>query len=157
MLLKRKIARVREVYDIACSLDATIGEPVFGRGFRFAPESRRIAFKPNTILLLHPGRFIKMGWANGHIIREITEFRDDCVVFEVHRFGKAVMQANIAGNDDVNIYRYEPGAWEMDMGLPANGDTIPVLPNLFIDEYDPYFVAWLEKNPRPAHGRLIPS
>lgn len=155
MLLKQKIARVRDAYDIALSLDADAGQPVFGRGSRSTPESRRIEFKPNTILFLHPGRYIKMGWANGHTIREITELKSECVILEVYRFGKAVMQANIWTADEIEIHRYEPGAWEADMGFARNGDTIPILPNIFIDEHDPHFLAWLAKNPRPAHGSVF--
>ena len=155
MLLQQKVARVRDIHQIARSLDPKVGEPVLGRGSHSSPESRRIEFLPHTIILLHPGRRIKKGWANGHTIREVIEFEDGCLVLEVHRFGKPVMQANLTSPDEVEIYRYEPGLWEIDLGFSPNGDTIPILPNLFVDERDTHFLAWLAKNPRPAHGRIV--
>lgn len=45
------------------------------------------------------------------------------------------------GLGEIEIYHFQPGIWEHKFGSDPQGDTVPILPSLFVDENEP---AWQE-------------
>ena len=148
--LHSKAQRVRLLRDRVNKLSEQNGQKVVDRGSGGSALSTRIELDECTFAMLHPGRFLRIGWVTPMRIGAVNEERPESVLMEIFRFNSPVMQANFLG-DEVIIHLYRPGAWELDVGLEITRDTVSVLPSVFIDPADPVFLAWLAANPRPDH------
>lgn len=146
--LHLKAERARLLRDRVNKLSEQNGQKVVGRGSGGLALSTRVELDECTFAMLHPGRFLHIGWVNSMRIGAVNESRPESVLMEIFRFNSPVMQANFLG-DEVIIHLYRPGAWELDVGLEVTRDTVSVLPSVFVDPADPVFQEWLTANPRP--------
>ncbi len=146
--LASKATRARWLRDRVNKLSEQIGQKVVSHASGGQAHSIRVELDECTFAMLHPGRFLRIGWVNAMRIGPVNEARSESELLEIYRFNSPVMQANFVG-EAVDIHLYRPGAWELDAGLDVTRDTIAVLPSVFVDPADPAFLEWLAANPRP--------
>jgi hypothetical protein len=149
MIHEMKVARTRALYNRVSVLCDQFGEKTVGRGAYGLPSAVKVELAPCTFAVLHPDRYIRLGWMTPNRIGIVINEQPGTMMMEIIRFHRPVLQANVTG-DEIDLHQYVPGAWELDVGMDPSGDTHSIIPGVFIDPADPLFQAWLAKNPRPA-------
>ena len=78
------------------------------------------------------------------VVRPSIEEVTGAKLIDISVFGDRRASLNIV-DGEISIYEWKPGIWETQyFGIDTQGDTIPVLPTLFVDAKDPSWVAFTE-------------
>lgn len=89
-----------------------------------------------------PDRFRTYAAKSRNMISEALLEREGWDAIEVRVHNERRLCVNV-GPDEVVFYHWQPGNWEsIYFGVDPQGDTIPIRPELFADDKNPYWRAF---------------
>lgn len=152
-LLQQKIDRAAIMLEHIAKLDAAYGRDVPARSPQASMPTR---------LIVH-GRFVVHCYADVRIatarlsekiIGEKPMDLPGCTAVEIKVHGVRVLVVNIY-QGRIELYLHKPGDWECELGTNPGGDTLPILPGVFVQPNCPQWQAFKDRPEAlwpPRHG-----
>lgn len=136
---EHKLARARRILAAIDDLIERHGQISPAHYPGCADHRIAIDLPPLRITIL-PNRFRAYMAKSKTMVGEGTIERDGWRAVEISWHNSRRACFNVSG-EDIDLYHYLPGRWERAFHVDAEGDSIPIRPDLFADDKNP---AWRE-------------
>ena len=153
---ERKLVRARAHCNRIFELAETCGQ-IMPAHYPGCAEHMIVIDIPPFRITIQPNRFRAYMAKSEHMVGEGTIERDGWKAIEIrlHNARRACFNVH---DDEIDMYHYQPGRWELEFGVDPEGDTVPIRPDLFADDKDPAwrafkqseFAKWPKGSPPPG-------
>lgn len=100
---------------------------------------------PPLRITIIPNRFRAYMAKAKYVVGEHTLEREGWDIVEICWHNERRACFNISG-DEIDLYHFQPGRWELALGVDPEGDCVPILPHLFADDKDPAWRAFKQSS-----------
>lgn len=138
---QHKHVRARAICERAMLLATTLGHsvPAYYPG---SPNHMRTVDLPPLRIEIMPHRFRAYARKSKGMVGETSFERAGWMTIEIRLHNERRAVFNVC-DDQLEIYHFQPGQWELRFGVDPAGDTTPILPDLFADDNDPTWQAFM--------------
>ena len=138
-----KQRRAHKICHSALKMASELGT-VMPAHYPGCPEHACVVELPPLRIEFLPNRFRAYGHKSEFMVGECTIEKLGWTVIDIlwRNERRACFNMGPDGLGQVGIYHFQPGLWENVLGSDPEGDTVPILPSLFMDDNDPAWQAF---------------
>jgi hypothetical protein len=142
--LENKCARARAMMPRILEMAEEFGQRMPAH-YPGCPDHIIMIDRPPLRITITPNRFRAYMAKSKNVVGEHMIERDGWKVVDICWYNERRACFNVF-EDEIELYQFQPGRWELALGVDPEGDFVPVLPRLFADDKDPAWRAFKQSS-----------